>query len=127
MDSIQTITRVGASCRDLLSCLYNLKPIDLCVFLEVAKYPDATLDQIAELIQRDRSSTHRVLAKLISADLVSKQTRTIKGGGYYHVYSASNPAQIKEHARQRVKEITESLERLIDDFEPNLALHLKTK
>ncbi len=125
MDSIQTITRVGASCRDLLSCLYNLKPIDLCVFLEVAKNPDATLDQIAELVQRDRSSTHRVLAKLISADLVSKQTRTIRGGGYYHVYNAANPAQIRGHARQRVKEITESFERLIDNFEPNLMRHIK--
>ncbi len=124
MDSIQLLTRSGATCSDLLSCLYNLKPIDLQVFLKVAKNPNSTLDQIAELVQRDRSSTHRILAKLISADLVQKQTKTIKGGGYYHIYSAQEPERTKEHARHRVKEITESLESLIENFEPNLKNHL---
>ncbi len=125
MDSIQLLTRSGASCSELLSCLYNLKTIDLEVFLEVAKHPDATLDQIADFVQRDRSSTHRVLAKLITAELVHKQSKTLKGGGYYHVYSAEEPAKIKEHSRQRVKEITESLEALIENFEPNLKRHLR--
>ncbi len=125
MDSIQLLTRSGASCSELLSCLYNLKTIDIEVFLEVAKHPDATLDQIADFVQRDRSSTHRVLAKLITAELVHKQSKTLKGGGYYHVYSAEEPAKIKEHSRQRVKEITESLEALIENFEPNLKRHLR--
>ncbi len=127
MDSIQLLTRRGATCSDLLSCLYNLKPIDLEVFLEVARNENATLDQIAELVQRDRSSTHRCLSKLVSAGLVHKQSKTLKGGGYYHVYSMVDTFKIKNHARQRVKEIIESLERLIDNFESDLRKHLGTK
>jgi predicted transcriptional regulator len=127
MDSIQLLTRRGATCSDLLSCLYNLKPIDLEVFLEVAKNENATLDQIAQLVQRDRSSTHRCLSKLVSAGLVHKQAETLKGGGYCHIYSIVEPFKIKEHARQRVKEITESLESLIENFESDLKKHLGTK
>jgi predicted transcriptional regulator len=127
MDSIQLLTRRGATCSDLLSCLYNLKPIDLEVFLEVAKNENATLDQIAQFVQRDRSSTHRCLSKLVSAGLVHKQAKTLKGGGYYHIYSIVEPFKIKEHARQRVKEITESLESLIENFESDLRKHLGTK
>ena len=127
MDSIQSLTRRGATCSDLLSCLYNLKPIDIDVFLEVARNKNATLTQIAELVHRDRSSTHRCLSKLVSAGLVHKQSETLKGGGYYHVYTMAEPARIKEYARKRVKEITESLESLIENFESDLRKHLEQK
>ena len=127
MDSIQSLTRKGATCSDLLSCLYNLKPIDIEVFLEVARKDCVTLDQVAESVQRDRSSTHRCLSKLVSAGLVHKQSKTLKGGGYYHVYSAVEPSRIKEQARQKVKEITEGLEDLINNFESDLMKHLKAK
>lgn len=125
MDSIQSVTRRGATCSDLLSCLYNLKPIDMEVLIEVAKNRDAMLTQIAELVHRDRSSTHRCLSKLVSAGLVHKQSKTLEGGGYYHVYSMAEPEQIKEYARQRVKEITDSLESLIENFESDLKKHLE--
>ncbi len=127
MDSIQLLTRRGATCSDLLSCLYNLKAIDLEVFLEVAKNENSTLTQIAELVHRDRSSTHRCLSKLVSAGLVHKQSKTIKVGGYYHVYSMVEASKIKDYARQRVKEITESLEILIENFESDLKKHIGTQ
>ena len=127
MNSLQTLTRKGATCSDLLSCLYNLKPIDMEVFLEVAKNENATLTQIAELVHRDRSSTHRCLSKLVSASLVHKKSKTLKGGGYYHVYITAEPSKIKEYASQRVKEITESLENLIKNFESDLRKNLEQK
>jgi len=126
MDNIQLLTRKNATCQDLLSCLYNLKPIDLEVFLQVAKNENATLDQIAQLVQRDRSSTHRVLSKLTSAGLIHKKTRNLRNGGYYHIYNIAEPSKIKEQARQKVKEITESLENLIDRFESDLKKHYET-
>ncbi|MGD0645474.1 MAG: helix-turn-helix domain-containing protein [Candidatus Bathyarchaeia archaeon] len=110
----------------MLSCLYNLKPIDLEVFLEVAKKDFVTLDQVAESVHRDRSSTHRCLSKIVSAGLVHKQSIGLKGGGYYHVYSIVEPPKIKEQAMQKVKEITASLEGLIDNFESDLRKHLVT-
>lgn len=125
MDSIQFLTRKEVTCQDLLSCIYNLKPIDLEIFLRVAKNQWVTIDQIAESVQRDRSSTHRVLAKLQSAGLIHKQSCGLKGGGYYHIYAAVNPEKIKENAKQRVKEITDSLQNLIENFDVDLKRHLK--
>lgn len=127
MESINQLTKKGASCTDLLTCLYNLKPTDLEVLQAVATNPNATLDQIAAKVQKDRSSIHRCLSKLVSINLVNKQTRTIKGGGYYHTYSMLDPALIKKHARERVKEITESLQQLIDNFDSDFEKHLTQK
>lgn len=125
MESINLLTRKGASCTDLLTCLYNLKPSDLEVLLALAKNENSTLDQIAKMVQKDRSSVHRCLSKLVSINLVSRQTKSLKGGGYYHTYSMLDPATIKKHALERVKEITESLRALVDSFELDLQKHLK--
>jgi predicted transcriptional regulator len=125
MESINILTKKGASCTDLLTCLYNLKPTDIDSLLALAKNENATLDQIAKIIQKDRSSVHRCLSKLVSINLVSRQTKSLKGGGYYHTYAMLDPATIKKHALERVKEITESLEALVGSFELDLQNHLK--
>jgi predicted transcriptional regulator len=126
MDSIQLLAKKTATCQDLLICLYNLKPIDLEILIATAKNPQATLDQIANAVQRDRSSVHRCLSKLLSANLVIKESKTLKGGGYYHAYSMVEPEKIKEQTKIRVKEVTDSLNSLLDSFEDNLKKHLKS-
>jgi predicted transcriptional regulator len=125
MENINLLTRKGASCTDLLTCLYNLKPSDLDVLLALAKNENSTLDQIAKFVQKDRSSVHRCLSKLVSINLVSRQTKSIKGGGYYHTYAMLDPVTIKKHALERVKEITQSLRALVDSFELDLQKHLE--
>ncbi len=125
MDSINILTRKNASCTDLLICLYNLKPTELEVLLVVARNENATIDHIAKIVQKDRSSVHRCLSKLVSLNLVSKQSKTLRAGGYYHTYAMVEPALIKKHARERVREINESLGALIDSFESNLQKHLQ--
>jgi predicted transcriptional regulator len=126
MDSIQLIAKKTATCQDLLICLYNLKPIDLEMLLAVAKNPQATLDQIATTVQRDRSSVHRCLSKLLTANLIVKQSKTLKGGGYYHAYSIVEPAKIIEQTKTRVKEVTDSLNSLLETFETSLKNNLET-
>ena len=125
MDSINLLTRKGASCTDLLTCLYNLKPSDLEVLAALAKNENSTLDQIAKIVLKDRSSVHRCLSKLVSINLVNRQSKSLKGGGYYHTYAMLDPATIKKHALEKVKEITESLEALVDSFELDIQKPLK--
>lgn len=124
MDSINRLTKKDACCTDLLTCLYDLKPADMEVLLSVAKNPNASLDQIAGIVKKDRSSVHRCLSKLVSINLVNKESKSLKGGGYYHTHTMVNPEIIKKHALERVREITESLEALIDRFELDLQKHL---
>ncbi len=125
MESINLLTKKGACCTDLLTCLYNLKSSDIEVLLALAKNENATLDQIAKILQKDRSTVHRCLSKLVSINLVTKQSKSIKGGGYYHTYAMLDPETIKKHALERVEEITESLKALVDRFELDLQKHLK--
>lgn len=124
MESINLLSKKGASCTDLLTCLYNLKPADIEILQAVLTGPGANIDQIAAHVQKDRSSVHRCLSKLVSIGLVTKKTETIKGGGYYHTYSMLDPVLIKKHARERVTEITENLQALIENFDRDFGKHL---
>ncbi len=120
MENLGPLTKKSSSCTDLLTCLYNLKPTDIEVLLVVAKNEDANLDLIAKTVKKDRSTVHRSLQKLVSTNLVNKQTKSLKDGGYYHTYTMLDPKKIKKHALERVKEITESLEGLLDRFDSDL-------
>ena len=127
MESIRSLTRKGATCTELLICLYDLKQTDIDVIYEVARREQATLDEVSGFVKRDRSTVYRSLSKLVSLSLVYKRTKTLKDGGYYHVYTAAEESQIRELARLRVEEITESLERLVESFPADFHRHLKLK
>jgi predicted transcriptional regulator len=101
-----------------------MKPTELEVFYRLVTRKQASLDEIASAVGRDRSTTHRCLSKLVSAGLVYKQTKTLNEGGYYHMYSPVEVARIKEQAQARVNEITTSLQRLVDTFENDFRRHV---
>ena len=126
MESIQLLTRKRASCTDLLTCLYDLKDTELDILFEVAR-SQSTLDEISEAVKKDRSTVHRALSKLVSLDLVYKRVRSLKNGGYYHVYTIAEESKIRDNAKLKVREITESLERLTDNFIPDFRKHLENR
>ena len=124
MASIQYLTRRGATCTDLLSCLYGLKPTELQVFYGLAFRVNASVDELSLEVGRDRTTVHRSLSKLVSAGLAYRQAIGLKDGGYRYVYGAVEPAKIREQATERVEEITASLHSLIDNFEKDLGSRL---
>ena len=121
--SLQVLTRKNASCNDLLCAVYNLNPVDLEIFYLLAGGDSASLDDLAQRMKRDRSTVHRSLQKLVSNQLCYKETRTIKDGGYYHIYSTMEISKIKAEAEHRVDEITASLGRMLRNFESDIRKH----
>ena len=117
MDSIKILTHKNSNCSDLLSCLFNLKNIDLEILYIIAQKKQASLTEIAEAINRDRSSAHRCLSKLLSAGLLQRRTKAIKEGGYYHEYSIVELSLIKKQTKDLVESICKSLRTLLERFE----------
>jgi predicted transcriptional regulator len=124
--SLQLLTRKNASCNELLCTIYNLNPVDLEIFYQLAGGKPANLDEIAQNIKRDRSTIHRSLQKLVSNQLCYKETRALKDGGYYHLYSATELSKIREKAEVRVKEITASFDKMLRNFESDVRRHCCT-
>ena len=122
--SINSLTRMNATVKDLFIQLYDLSPLDLDIlFMLISKKNDGpmmTLDQISKEADRDRSTTFRSLQKLVTLGLLIKESKTIKEGGYVHVYSVVDMDTFKMETEGRVKNLQKSLERLLKRFESDM-------
>jgi predicted transcriptional regulator len=121
---VNTLTRMNATVKDLFIQLYDLSPLDLeILFMLISKKKNdepMTLDQISKEADRDRSTTFRSLQKLVGLGLCIKDTKTIKEGGYYHVYSVVDMETFKMETERRVRDLQKSLERLLKKFESDM-------
>jgi predicted transcriptional regulator len=125
---------MGATVKDLFIQLYDLSTPELEILFMLIRRQDAasgddydyyeqqsmTLEQISKAMDRDKSTTFRSLQKLVTIGLVVKETRTIKDGGYFHVYSAVDRDTFKKETERKVKELQKSLDRLLKKFESDM-------
>jgi predicted transcriptional regulator len=121
--SVNSLTRMSANVKDLFIQLYDLSPLDVDIlFMLISKKngESMTLDQISKEIERDRSTTFRPLQKLVTLGLVIKETKTIKDGGYFHVYSAVDMETFKKETERKVRDLKRSLDRLVKKFESDM-------
>lgn len=123
---INSLTRMNATVKDLFIQLYDLSPLDLDILFMLIAHnknddkPPLTLDEVSDEVDRDRSTTFRSLQKLVTLGLCTKETKTIKEGGYFHVYNAVDMETFRVETEKRVKELQKSLDRLLKKFEEDM-------
>ena len=114
---------MNATVKDLFIQLYDLSPLDLDIlFMLISKKNEEpmTLDEVSKVTDRDRSTTFRSLQKLVTLGLCMKETKTLKEGGYYHVYSIVDMETFKVETERRVRDLQRSLDRLLKKFENDM-------
>lgn len=120
--SLDAITRLNATAKDLLIYLFDLAPLEVdTLFLLMKNRKPMMLEEIAKKLSRDKTTVFRSAQKLASLGLCVKETRTLKGGGYYHVYSGVDFETFKQETELRIKEIQGSFERIMQKFEEDIS------
>jgi predicted transcriptional regulator len=118
---ISALTRMSATVKDLFTYLYDLSPLELDLLLILNRTNEAlTLDQLSQESDRDRTTVFRSLQKLVKAGICNKESKTMKDGGYYHVYSAIDIETFKLETQKRVKELKDGLDRILKRFEQDM-------
>ncbi len=79
-----------------------------------------TLEELSNRADRDKSTVFRSVQKLVSARICIKEAKTMREGGYYHVYSAVDMVTFKTETETRVKDLQQSLDRLMKKFEADM-------
>src|ERR671939_40269 len=86
---LSSLTRMNSTLKDLFIYLYDLSPLDLdLLFVLIKRERPTTLEELVNEADRDKSTVFRSLQKLVGLGICVKETRTLKEGGYFHVYSA---------------------------------------
>ncbi len=85
--SINAITRMSATLKDLFIYIYDLSPLDMDLLLTLIAHHNKqmTLEDLSKAVNRDKSTVFRSLQKLTGLGICVKESRTLKEGGHFHV------------------------------------------
>lgn len=118
---LSSLTRMNATVKDLLVYIYDLSRLDLdLLFLLMKRKEPMTLERLSAIFDRDKSNIFRSLQKLVGLGICIRETKTIKEGGYFHLYSAIDIRSLKMETQKKVKELEEGCNRLLRKFENDI-------
>ncbi|ELY44060.1 helix-turn-helix domain-containing protein [Natronorubrum sulfidifaciens] len=117
-NSMATQLQEEMVCEGLLECLHGHTQLDTtCYRVLVESDEPLTIDEVAELVDRERSTVYRSIQRLLQSGFVQKEQVNYEQGGYYHVYFSTPPAQIARDMQRTVNDWYAKMDRLIGVFE----------
>ena len=105
-ESMSEYLEQDMNCEGLLECFHGLKDLDREIFGVLADSDESlTVDEIADRVDRERSTAYRSVQRLVSTGFVRQEQVNYENGGYYHVYLLAD-----------VDEVADDLQRLLNDW-----------
>lgn len=105
-------------CEGLLECLHGHTQLDTeCYRVLVESDDPLTIDDVAEQVDRERSTAYRSIQRLLQSGFIQKEQVNYDKGGYYHVYFSIPPARIARDMQRTVNDWYAKMDRLIQVFE----------
>ena len=84
-----------SNCKDLVQCAFSLSEFEVDVYNQLTDGGPKRADDLADLMDKDRSTVYRALQKLMSCGICFRETKSIERGGYFHVYRAIGRDELK--------------------------------
>ncbi len=87
----------------LLCCAFGVKDTAARIYFELLEGPK-TVEEVADIIGRDRSVAQRYLKDLFDNDppLVSIEKVSLEKGGYYNTYRANSSENVRDHILEQL-------------------------
>jgi predicted transcriptional regulator len=116
-DSMSEYLQQDMECEGLLECFHGLKELDREIFgVLTASAEPLTIDDIAEEVDRERSTAYRSVQRLLQAGFIRKEQINYDQGGYYHVYLPSDPDKMAEDMQRMLNDWYAKMGQLIQEF-----------
>ncbi|MFB6125040.1 MAG: helix-turn-helix domain-containing protein [Halanaeroarchaeum sp.] len=104
-------------CEGLLECMHGLKELDKEVFTSLTGAEEPlTVDEIADRVDRERSTAYRSVQRLLQSGFITKEQVNYEQGGYYHVYSPTDPEKIADDMQRLLNDWYAKMGQLISEF-----------
>ncbi len=117
VDSLVEYLRRDLDCESLLDCVHGLKEIDRESFRVLAESGEPlTVDDVADEIDRERSTAYRSIQRLLKAGLIQKEQINYDQGSYYHVYHPTDPDVIADDMQRTLNDWYAEMGQLIQQF-----------
>ncbi len=120
MVSFTSLIRARAKCSDLLSCFLDLNDLEIRLFYTIVSRGECTLDQLSDLLSKDRSTVFRNLQKLVALGLVYKEMNSLEKGGRVASFLPNDMETIKGIVSQRIESLKKSMDAFMNEFEQRI-------
>jgi predicted transcriptional regulator len=125
--SVAEELRRDLACEDLLECVHGLSDLDRACFRKVAKAKGPlTIDEIAERVDRERSTAYRSVHRLLDAGFLTKDQVNYDHGGYYHVYRPVDPNEVAADMSELIDQWHAKMTDLVSEFREEYGEHVPT-
>jgi len=116
-DSMSEYLRQDMECEGLLECIHGLKELDREIFSVLSEHAEPlTVDEIAAEVDRERSTAYRSVQRLVTSGFVQKEQVNYDHGGYYHVFSPTDPDEIADDMQRMLNDWYAKMGQLIGEF-----------
>jgi predicted transcriptional regulator len=116
-NSMNEMIQQDMACEGLLECFHGLKQLDRECFRTLVERDEAlTVDDIAEEVDRERSTVYRSIQRLMQAGFVRKEQVNYDEGGYYHVYYPRDADEIADEMQRLLNDWYAQIGQLIGEF-----------
>jgi predicted transcriptional regulator len=120
--SMQEMLRADMQCEGLLECFHDLKAIDKDVFrLLDERGGGLTVDEIADGVDRERSTAYRSVQRLLNAGFLQKEQVNYEQGGYHHIYHPRDADEIASEMQRTLNDWYAKMGQLIGEFSEKYA------
>jgi len=107
----------AATCEDVMQCFFNLNDLEITLYTFITNQGPQRLDTLAKKVKKDKTTVYRSLQKLVSCGLCFKGTKTLKRGGYYHIYGAVEPQLVRRKLKECMDQWNTNMKRALKDFD----------
>ena len=117
-NSMSEYLQQDMQCEGLLECIHGLKKLDKeCFRVLVESDEPLTIDEVADRVDRERSTAYRSIQRLLQTGFIQKDQVNYDQGGYYHVYYPTDPKQIADDMQRMLNDWYAKMGQLIQEFE----------
>jgi predicted transcriptional regulator len=115
--SVAAELRRDLACEDLLECVHGLIDLDRACFRTLSDADEPlTVDEIADRVDRERSTAYRSIHRLLEAGFLRKEQVNYEQGGYYHVYHPVDPDDVAEEMATLIDQWHHQMSSLVAEF-----------
>lgn len=101
---------------DVMVCVFDIQRHETRTYRTLLDSPEITVEELAEVLERDRSNVNRSLSTLREKGLADRGRRLLDGGGHVYQYTATPLSEAKKLMHETLDEWTAYVHARIDEF-----------
>jgi predicted transcriptional regulator len=101
---------------EVMACVFGIQAHEVRTYEALLEYPESTVEELADQLDRDRSNVNRSLSTLREKGLATRRRRLLDSGGHVYQYIPTPRDEAAELMHETLDEWTDYVHERINAF-----------